>query len=152
MSGDAGSGISMDRFREGILKSLRKLRFRGPRVPSLEISEARVLRLDGQILIFEFEVPRTGFLLPHDGTRVQVSFDDGIASDAHVLSRESSPSGPHQAGLTVRLALKLEDPHCWLHNAARLHWTGRLQLPAQWSQECDVYLHITLGVKGGSGL
>ena len=152
MSCDAGSGISMDRFGEGILKSLRKLRFRSPRVPSLEISEARVLRLDGQILIFEFEVPATGFLLPRDGTRVQVRFDDGIASDARVLSQESSPPGPHQAGLTVRLALKLEDHHCWHHNAARLHWTGRLQLSTQESQECDVDLHITLGVKGGSRL
>ena len=146
------SPISMERHGKEILKSVRNLPIRGPHVPSFKISETRVSQLDGQILIFEFEVPATGFLLPRDGTRVQVSFDDGIGSDARVLSRESSPSGPHQAGLTVRLALKLEDHHCWHHNAARLHWTGRLQLPAQESQECDVDLHITLGVKGGSRL
>jgi Ca-activated chloride channel homolog len=101
-----------------------------------EISGARVLRLDSQVLIFEFEVPETGFLLPHDGIMVHVQFDDGTFCDALVLGRESSPHGPHQAGLTVRLGLMVGEPHNWHHREARISWQG--------PDGADVDLHITL--------
>jgi hypothetical protein len=104
----------------------------------MEISGARVLHLDGQVLIFEFEVPFAGFLLPGDGATVRVSFDDGSSCDARVQGSESSPEGPHESGLTVRLALKLEDPYSWHHGEGWLQW-----------QEPDgnmIDLHIPLGL------
>ena len=48
---------------------------------------------------------------------------------ARVLENESSKPGPYQAGLTIRLALKLEGYRCWHHDAARIHWHGLLRLP-----------------------
>lgn len=102
----------------------------------LQISGARVLRLDGSIIIFEFEVPATGFMLPNDGAVVSVGFDDGITAAAQVLGKESSTRGPHQLGLTVRLALKLEAQHTWRHREAWLTWCN--------PDTADVSLHITL--------
>lgn len=102
----------------------------------LEISEARVLRVDGQILVFEFEVPISGFSLPRDGMPVRVEFGDGIACNATVLGRESSPTGPHDLGLTVRMALKLDDPHGWHQGEARLSWST--------AETGDVEIYITL--------
>lgn len=103
----------------------------------LEIFEARVLRVDGPILIFEFEVPTAGFLLPDDGAMVRVSFGDGTVRDATLVGQESSPPGPHHLGLTVRMALKLEDQYSWLHGEAQLTWTE--------PGAGEVNLHIMLG-------
>ncbi len=102
----------------------------------IEVFGARVLQLDGRLLIFEFEVPEDGFSLPYDGMTVQVRFDDGTVCDAHVLGRESSPYGPHEAGLTVRLGLTLADPYTWHHGEAHISWRG--------SDGADVDVHITL--------
>jgi hypothetical protein len=102
----------------------------------IEIFGARMLRLDGRLLIFEFEVPEDGFGLPYDGVTVQVRFDDGTVGEAQVLGSESSPYGPHEAGLTVRLGLILAAPHSWQHREAHLCWRG--------SDGADVDLHITL--------
>jgi len=94
------------------------------RPPSIPISiEARVLQIDDQMLVFEFETPVDGFMLPGGDVDVDVLFDDaGGTNHARVLGRESSKPGPHPAGLTVRLALKLKGDRCWHHNAARIHW------------------------------
>jgi Ca-activated chloride channel family protein len=102
----------------------------------IEIFGARVLQLDDRLLIFEFEVPEDGFSLPYDGMTVQVRFDDGTVCDAQVLGGESSPYGPHQVGLTVRLGLTLADPYNWHHGEAHISWRG--------SDGADVDLHITL--------
>jgi Ca-activated chloride channel family protein len=100
----------------------------------IEIVGARVLQLDDHSLILEFEVPEDGFNLPYDGMTVQVRFDDGTVCDAQVLGRESSPYGPHEAGLTVRLGLTLADPYNWHHGEAHISWRG--------SDGADVDLHI----------
>ncbi len=102
----------------------------------LQISGARVLKLDGCVLICEFEVPAEGFMLPDDEATVSVNFDDGIATRAQVLGKEGSPRGPHQLGLTVRLALNLEAQHTWRHQEAWLSWTDAVM--------GDLTLHIVL--------
>ncbi len=50
--------------------------------------------LDGQILIFEFEVPVDGLVLPEKNAIIRVGFDDsGDSCDARVLGPESSKAG-----------------------------------------------------------
>jgi hypothetical protein len=88
----------------------------------VEIHVARVLNLDGQILIFEFEVPAERFILPDDSVKIDVSFEDGTLSSARVLVNKSSKPGLQKAGLTVRLALRLKDHQCWHHKAALIRW------------------------------
>jgi len=102
----------------------------------IEIFGARVLKLDGQLLVFEFEVPVDAFNLPRDGMAVQVRFEDGTVADAEVRGSESSPVGPHEAGLTVRLGLMLAAPNSWRHHEARISWQG--------ADGNDVDLHMTI--------
>jgi hypothetical protein len=93
-----------------------------PSPPSAEAVEARVLWSDGSTLILEFEVPRPGFMLPGDGAAVQVRFEDGAVCECHVRASQGSPEGPHEQGLTVRLALSLAGPDDWGHREAWLQW------------------------------
>jgi len=103
---------------------LGRLRISARKLPEgkLEIPESRVLRLDGQMLIIEFEVPEKEFLLPRDNMKVLIRFEDGDRGEARVVGNESSPPGPHRAGLTVRLALKLADRSSWHSGGAQLTW------------------------------
>jgi Ca-activated chloride channel family protein len=98
----------------------------------LEIFDARVLSSVGPMLIFEFEVPVAGFVLPGDGEIVHVHFSDGMVCDAVVQGEETSPLGPHHQGLTIRMALKLADPYSWQHDEAQITWhtpvTGEVNL------------------------
>lgn len=88
----------------------------------LEIFGARLLAVDGEWVVFEFEVPVAGFVLPSDGATVSVSFSDGVICDALVDGQESSPRGPYDPGLTVRMALRLSEP-CNLNNQeAQITW------------------------------
>jgi hypothetical protein len=111
----------------------------------VDIVGARVLRLDGPVLIFEFEVPETGFLLPVDGTQVHVCFEDGSDCSAEVLGGESSTPGPHREGLTVRLAVKLAGRNSWHGQKALLRWTGRVEFPDAEVGEPEIEVHIILG-------
>ena len=77
----------------------------------LEIHGAHLLRVEGDLLVLEFEVPEDGFLLPGDRTRIEVRFADGTRGSARVVGSGSSPAGPHARGFVVRLALHLERNH-----------------------------------------
>ena len=116
------------RSQSRIIGWMDRLRLREDRASEIEsrlilIGRSRVLKLDGQILVFEFEVPVDGFILPH-GETVRVGFDDGVKSNARVMEEESTRRGPHGKGLTVRLALKLEGHRCWHHGGATVYWHG----------------------------
>jgi hypothetical protein len=56
---------------------------------------------------------------------VRVRFDDGTVCKARILGEESTAPGPHHAGLTVRLAMKLEDPRASLPGVASVRLPGR---------------------------
>jgi hypothetical protein len=56
----------------GIGRAIR----RAPARP-LEIRGARVLSIRDRTLVLEFEVPESGFLLPPEGTTVDVFCEDG---------------------------------------------------------------------------
>jgi hypothetical protein len=123
---------------------------KGPKMAptrKVDIVGARVLRLDGPVLIVEFEVPETGFLLPVDGTQVHVCFEDGSDCRARVFGDESSQSGPHQAGLTIRLAVKLVGRNSWHGQKVLLRWTGRVGPPDADAEELEIDMHIILGAR-----
>ena len=108
------------------------------------IDETRVLNLDGQVLVFEFEVPVDGFMLPDKNADIHVLFDDsGESGEAQVLKRESSKPGPHRTGLTVRLALQLKGQLHWDHREARIHWDGKIKRGLKKSP-VRVELHLML--------
>jgi hypothetical protein len=112
---------------------------------AITIDRARVLRIEGPALVFEFEAPMDGFVLPDDYTTITVTFDDGADTCvAEVIEAESSGPGPYAAGLTIRLALRLEGRATWTHEAASIHW--RVQpLPGVAMAGVEVNIHFLLG-------
>ena len=68
--------------------------------------EGRVVRVEADLLVLEFEVPDGGIELPADGSEVQFSWDTREATAAIVVERLGTRAGEHAAGLTVRLALR----------------------------------------------
>ncbi len=91
----------------------------------LGMIQARILQIDDGLCILEFEVPEPEFLLPGDGFKIDVCFDNSTWSEARVLANESSRQGPHDAGLTVRLGLILDDQRHWAdHGEARISLAG----------------------------
>jgi hypothetical protein len=113
--------------------------FPGPIV----IETARVLQVDDQILVLEFEVPVEGFVLPDEDAKIHVTFPDFGESPAGVLAHDSTRPGPHRAGLTVRLSLKLKGEQRWDHEAATIHWRGPLRAEQE-AVEVDVEIRIAL--------
>ena len=105
--------------------------------PPPGVCEGRILWVEGQLLIFEFDVPVDGFLLPGDGEKVQIHFDDGNPGQATVLGAESSYPGPHSEGLTVRLAVQLEDWLEWNYSEVWVSWPE--------AENAGVQFHIWIG-------
>jgi hypothetical protein len=116
---------------------------RRPPVPVL-IENVRVLKLEDQILVFEFEAPVDGFMLPDVYTEVNVTLDDGEADTARIIEQDSSKPGPYKAGLTIRLALRLDGTRCWNHDKARIHWLGQINTENQ-MKNIGVEIHIRPG-------
>ncbi len=75
------------------------------RIP-IEIRCVNVFWPDATIMIIEFKPPRRGFLLPTRGVRV--IGPHGKAVRVEVDLARSSPSGPHETGVIVRLALRIK--------------------------------------------
>ncbi|HEY6866595.1 MAG TPA: hypothetical protein VI792_05015, partial [Candidatus Eisenbacteria bacterium] len=67
---------------------------------------ATIVRHDADLLVVEFAVPTDGMELPKDA--VEVILGGRSAGRATVDLGESSPAGPHRAGLLVRLALRFD--------------------------------------------
>jgi hypothetical protein len=129
-------------WKADLTTALRRITLRKPPAGPVRIERARVLHVDGQILVLEFEVPVDGFLLPEDGTKIRVSFDDGDKGTARVQGRDSTEPGPHEAGITVRIALRLEGHLCWHHREATIHWPCRIRLRGKEIEAGDVELHL----------
>jgi len=72
-------------------------------VPGVHI-EATIVRIEGRQVTVEFEVPFDGFELPRG--KVIVVASDGSTSHADVIRERSSPTGPHAAGLRVKLTVR----------------------------------------------
>jgi hypothetical protein len=111
---------------------------------TVNISGTRMLHLEGPLVILEFEVPEAGFLLPGDGTTVRVRFEDGSDCRAKVLGKESSRPGPHEKGLTIRIAVKLAHRYFWHGREAWLRWTGHVQPLYADAEPVEIEMHVVL--------
>ena len=87
-----------------------------------ETGGARVLRVEGELLVMEFEAPWDAFLLPGPGDPVLVHLRDGSALRVLVKEASSTRRGPHARGLTLRLAVRLTAGSRWPAGPARLSW------------------------------
>jgi Ca-activated chloride channel family protein len=81
------------------------------------ISGGRVIQVTRDTVTIEFETPFQGFLLP-DG-EVNLWLDGKTWRVVSVVTDQSTPPGPHAAGLVVRLTLRLDGHPEWAQ-AARL--------------------------------
>jgi Ca-activated chloride channel family protein len=89
---------------EGSEKSLMgRLGSRITPVPGRFVS-ARVLAVQGELIVLELESPEDGFLVP-DGEVVAAIFGRPIGR-CSVDPTESSPRGPHAKGLLLRIAVR----------------------------------------------
>ena len=109
----------------------------------IAIEKAYLLHLDDQTLIFEFETPMDGFMLPENHTAIYIVFEDRTRRSTMVIEQDSSKPGPHAAGLTIRLALKLEGQGSRQHDEARICWQGRIRRGNQ-SIHVDVQIRVPL--------
>jgi hypothetical protein len=67
---------------------------------------ATIVRVDGDLLTIEFEVPSGGLRLPRG--KVMLLADDGSLQEVEVIAEHSSPAGPHAAGLRVKLTVRID--------------------------------------------
>jgi hypothetical protein len=93
-----------------------------PGTPRTGPTPARVVRVEGDLLVVDFECPRDGFLLPPAGEAVEVQLDGWTIALAAVDDRISTRPGPHQRGLTLRLGLRYERGAAWLEGPLGLRW------------------------------
>ena len=83
---------------------------------------ARVLRVEGDLLVVEFEAPWEKFLLPGQGDAILVRLGDGRTTLALVDEAAGTRRGPHASGLTLRLAVRLTAGYPWPAGPALLSW------------------------------
>jgi Ca-activated chloride channel family protein len=113
------------RLRDPILPSMRSpMDEDETAVPVTEIP-ARLVRVEDNLLVVEFEAPHDRFRLPAGGDTVRVRLDDGREIEARVEGTVSTRVGPHAAGLTLRLGLRMADGSDWPTGETRLLWAGR---------------------------
>jgi Ca-activated chloride channel family protein len=90
--------------------------------PMTEIA-ARLVRVEDNLLVVEFEAPHDRFALPAGGATVRVRLGDGREIKAWVEGALSTRVGPHAAGLTLRLGLRMAEDTDWPTGETRLFWT-----------------------------
>ena len=84
--------------------------------------DGRVVRLEGDLLIVEFESPDDGILLPPDGEEIFVYTADANAVYGVVDDTVSTRPGPHARGLTLRLGLRSADGATWPDDVEHMVW------------------------------
>jgi Ca-activated chloride channel family protein len=72
--------------------------------PSSVTIECRVVRVEDDLLVVEFESPSACFTLPPADEIIEVRFDDGNEALAEVDGDISTGPGPHDRELTLRLS------------------------------------------------
>ncbi len=74
-------------------------------------SQATLLRVDGDELTIELTVPHDGFVLPRGDVKALINGRKLVG--AAVVMEQSTHAGPHQAGMLVRLTLRVEAGAKW---------------------------------------
>ncbi|MHC4210718.1 MAG: VIT domain-containing protein [Planctomycetota bacterium] len=97
-------------------------RSRARRTPPATVV-GRVVRVEDDLLVVEFEAPDDGFILPQGGEKIEVELD-GRTFWAVVDGKVSTRPGPHDAGLTLRLGLRHENGAAWPDELLRARWSS----------------------------
>jgi Ca-activated chloride channel family protein len=96
------------------------------RSPRRVIIDGTIVRREHDLLIVEFEIPAQGTDIPKGLRKIQVEFEDGATCDGRLIPELSTEPGDHEPGLTVRLAIRLDDASARVTAAPRLlRWTSR---------------------------
>lgn len=90
-----------------------------PQPPEPVYIQARVTRIEGDLLVLEFESNEDGFYLPDAGSKVTLG---RLPAKGIVEGGLSTSPGPHPAGLTLRLALRTVDGSPWMQGLQTAHW------------------------------
>jgi hypothetical protein len=95
---------------------------------------ARFIRLDGELLIIEFETPHDEFDLPGPDATITVS---GLVDvwRASIDPERSTRPGTYDAGRTVRLALRQAADAGWPSGEIQLNWHPDV---------CRMTVHVTI--------
>ncbi|MHC4588851.1 MAG: VIT domain-containing protein [Planctomycetota bacterium] len=102
-----------DRLRESI----------GPLPPPVTV-DGRVVRVEDDLLVVEFEAPEDGTMLPADGDEAVAYTADGDIVRGVVDGDVSTRPGPHDAGLTLRLGLRRKGGAAWPGELLRARWSS----------------------------
>ncbi len=127
------------------LSSLRREKRKSVSEIRVEVRKSRILHLDRRTLVLEFEVPVDGLLLPSGRERVAVDFLDGDVHRGSVIQEQSSALGPHKSGLTVRLAIRLDDHPSWHVGPLVIRWGGEVRAADGERGEGTVEVHVEIG-------
>lgn len=110
------------------------------------IADGRVLSATQDRVTVEFETPFDGFTIPEDEVNLWL---DGVTwRVARVVPGESSPVGPHRAGLLVRLSLSIEGHPEWMQaKSIELRWLSRPKAKRRNPAPRQLILSVTLPVE-----
>jgi len=99
----------------------RRLLFR----PAQGVLRGRIVRLDGELIVIEYETPSDAFFAP--SANVVVIREGVVIGEADLDMALSSPGGSHGKGLLLRLALRREGG--WTHGEELiLSWGGDVEM------------------------
>ncbi len=75
--------------------------------PAPVLIDGRVVRVEGDLLVVELEVPPDGLTLPDESVDVMIDASTGASVTARIVKKLSTRPGAHPPGVTVRLALRI---------------------------------------------
>ncbi len=85
--------------------------FREAAAPFTAIESLNVVWLDAATVVIEFTSPHDGFVLPTADVAFERPFEK--STRLTVDGKNSSPNGPHPAGVIIRLALRVDGDLSW---------------------------------------
>jgi Ca-activated chloride channel homolog len=81
---------------------------------------------ESDVLIIELRVPFDGFRLPEGEVLIHWDRPGQKPASGSVLDEAGTPPGPHQAGMLVRLAVRIESEPAWpAGETVRIEWESR---------------------------
>lgn len=99
------------------------------------------------LLVIELRVPYDGFCLPKDELRILLQRPDGtpaVARGRFVEEASSSP-GPHEAGMIVRLAVRIAPETAWpAGETVLIEWKGEAHVPDGNRLEVDGHMSVRI--------
>ncbi|MCP3982088.1 MAG: VWA domain-containing protein [bacterium] len=116
-------GSMPERFDASQTIDARRVGVRGMGASGMLVLDARLVRSEGRRWVLEFETPHDDFELPGVDVKLMVT-GAGKPLVARLDEKASSASGPHVAGLTVRMVLLRKRLVGWPRGPATVTWVA----------------------------